>query len=160
MKARPPLSIDAALSRIAGQLPGAWAEMGAIVDRAEHTVRAWGDHHKPDVIPLPLAVALDVAFRKAGGIGAPLRDTYDAMLDAAMAEQFGDQIELAKATAHAIKEVGEAEHALILASLPDATDDMIAAAEREAEQGLVALNTAAATVKRLRRRRRPQSQPP
>lgn len=161
-KLRAPLSIDAALARIAGLLPGAWGEMATIAARAEHTVRAWGDPGKPEVLPLPCAVAFDVAYRKAGGIGAPCRDAYDALLDAALAEEFADQIELAHATANAIKEVGQAEHALILASLPGATEETIAAAEREAEEGLVALNTAAASVKRLRRRRRakPPAAPP
>jgi hypothetical protein len=156
------MSIDAALARIAGHLPGAWCEMAAVAGRTEHTVRAWGDPAKADAIPLPCGVALDVAYRKAGGVGAPIRDAYETLLDAAMAEEFGDQIELAYATANAIKEVGQAEHALILASLPGATDETIAAAEREAQEGLVALNTAAATVKRLRRRRRakPPAAPP
>ncbi len=158
-KLRAPLSIDAALARIAGHLPGGWDDMAVAADRQAHTIRAWGDPAKPDSIPLPCAIALDVAYRKAGGHGAPLFDAYEALLDIALAEQFADQIELAHVTAHAIREVGQAEHALILASLPGATDETIAAAEREAEEGLVALNTAAATVKRLRKRRR-RAKPP
>lgn len=153
-KLRPPMSIDAALARIAGHLPGAWGEMAIIAGRQEHTVRAWGDPDKPEVLPLPSAVAFDIAYRRAGGIGAPCRDAYDTLLQAAMTEHFADEIELAHATAHAIKEVGQAESALILAALPGASDETIAAAEREAEEGLVALSTAASTVKRMRQRRR------
>lgn len=160
-KIRPPMSIDAALARIAGQLPGAWADMARVAGRQEHTVRAWGDPDKADTLPLPCAVALDIAYRRAGGVGAPCRDAYDTLLQAAMAEHFADEVELAHATANAIREVGQAESALILAALPGATDDVIAAAEREAEEGLVALSTATATVRRLRaRRRRPDPQPP
>lgn len=161
-KLRAPLSIDAALARIAGHLPGGWADMSVACDRKPHTIRAWGDPDKEEAIPLPCAIALDVAYRKAGGHGAPLFDAYEALLDRALSDQFADQIELAHATAAAIKEVGQAESALIIAALPGATDEQIATAEREAEEGLAALNTAANTVKRLRKRRRakPPAPPP
>lgn len=161
-KLRAPLSIDAALARIAGHLPGGWDDMATAAGRQAHTIRAWGDPAKADAIPLPCAIALDVAYRKAGGHGAPLFDAYEALLDIALAEQFADQIELAHVTAHAIREVGQASHALVIAGLPGATDEDIARAERETEEGLAALNTANNTVKRLRkrRRRRPSSQPP
>lgn len=162
-KQRAPLSIDAALARIAGHMPGSWGDMAKAADRSEHTIRAWGDPSKSDAIPLPCAIALDVAFRKAGGVGAPIRDAYDALLDVAMADAFGDEIELARATAHAIKETGDAHHALIIAALPGATDEDLATAERESQEGLAALTSATATVKRLRRRRkshRPAVQPP
>jgi hypothetical protein len=161
-KLRAPLSIDAALARIAGHLPGGWDDMAKAAGRQAHTIRAWGDPEKPDAIPLPCAIALDVAFRSAGGHGAPLFDAYEALLDQALSDQFADQHELAHVTANAIKEVGQAESALIIAALPGATDEQIAAAEREAEEGLAALNTAANTVKRLRKKRRtkPATAPP
>jgi hypothetical protein len=161
-KLRAPMSIDAALARVAGHLAGSWADMAVIADRKEHTVRAWGDPDKPEAIPLPCAIALDVAYRKAGGIGAPLRDAYDTLLDAAMAEEFGDQIELAHATAHAIREAGEAHSALVEFALPGASDEAGIVAERQTDEALVALQSAAATVKRLRRRRRaiPPAAPP
>ena len=132
-KVRPPLSVDAALGRISGQLPGAWAEMAKLVDRAESTVRAWGDHEKPDQIPLPCAITLDIAFQRAGGEGRPLFETYALQLDVARENAFAGEIEIARRACLLIREGSQAQEALVLASLPSATARCRANAVRELE---------------------------
>ena len=64
---RPPLSIDAGLARIAGQLPDGWAGMAQAVERSESLVRAWGQPGRRERIPLEEAIRLDLAYRAAGG---------------------------------------------------------------------------------------------
>lgn len=130
---RPPLSIDGALGRIAGQLPGAWAEMAMVVDRHESTVRRWGDHDAAEQIPLPSAIALDIAFQRAGGDGRPLFETYALQLQVAREHAFADEIELARRACLLIREGAQAQEALVLASLPSACDRDRTNAIRELE---------------------------
>ena len=119
-KVRPPLTIDAALARIAGQLPDGWREMAATVDRHESTVRAWGDHDKPDHIPFPAAIALDIAFVRAGGEGRPLFEVYALLVDVAREQAFASEIELMKRACVLIREGAQAQEAMVLAAIPAA----------------------------------------
>lgn len=132
-KLRPPLSIDGALGRIAGQLPGAWAEMAKLVDRHQSTVRRWGDHDAEEQIPLPAAIILDIAYQRAGGDGTPLFDTYALQVQVAKEQAFSSQLELARRACTLIKEGAEAEEAMVLASLPSATELDRVKAVRELE---------------------------
>lgn len=120
-KQRPPLSIDGALGRIAGQLPGAWADMAAIVERHESTVRRWGDHDAREEIPVSAAIALDIAHQRAGGEGFPLFETYAMQLQVAREQAFASEIELARRACIFIREGAEAQEAMVLATLPAAT---------------------------------------
>lgn len=147
-KPRPPLSIDAALARIAGQLPGEWAEMGLIVDRHEGTVRRWGDHDKPEAIPLPCAIALDIAFQRAGGDGRPLFETYALQLAVAREQAFANEIELARQACVFIREGAQAGEAMILASLPSATAQDRTHAVRELEDVARVVTSAIALLSR------------
>lgn len=153
-KLKPPASIEAAIARIAGQLPGGHAEAASIVARTPSTVYAWGDTDREESIPLNCAIALDIAFQKAGGVGSPIRDAYEVILEGARAEEFADQVELARATAELIRENGDAESALILAALPGADDAELLKAQHEAEQSLTVATRVVALVKRLRGRGR------
>lgn len=121
-KARAPLSIDAALARIAGHLPGGYTAMAGIVGRAVRTVRNWGDPDTAEHIPLDCAISLDLAFIAAGGDCAPLFETYQLLLDLAQMERFSSNIALGKHAAQVIREGGEAHSALLLATLPGATE--------------------------------------
>jgi hypothetical protein len=132
-KVRPPLSIDGALARIAGTLPGEWTELAAIAGRAESTVRRWGDHDQPEQIPLPIAIALDIAHERAGGVGRPLFETYALQLEVAREQAFASEIELARRTCVVIRESGQAHEAMVLATLPSATDRDRENAVRELE---------------------------
>lgn len=132
-KVRPPLSIDGALGRIAGQLPGAWTEMAQTVGRHESTVRRWGDHDASEQIPLPAAIALDIAYQRAGGDGRPLFETYALQVQVAREQAFSDELELVRRACALIREGAQAEEAMVLASLPSATDVDRAKAIRELE---------------------------
>lgn len=120
-KPRAPLSIDAALSRIAGFLPGGWSDMATTTGRAERTVRNWGDPDTAEQIPLDCAIALDLAYIGAGGDCAPLYECYSLKLELAQIERFACNIQLARHTADVIREGGEAHSALVRATLPGAT---------------------------------------
>lgn len=135
-KRRVPLSLDAALARIAGQLPGGWVEMATHAQRQERTVRNWGDPDTAESIPMSCAIALDVAFQGSGGEGAPIFECYALQLELACINRFADAHALGRHTAAVIRECGEAGAALVAASQPDATDADRRAAAREIEEAL------------------------
>ncbi|MDG6079777.1 hypothetical protein E3U23_11310 [Erythrobacter litoralis] len=120
MKPRAPLSTDQALARIAGQLPGSYAEMAERTGRSESHVRKWGDPDCREMIPLDHAITLDLAFQEAGGNGCPLHDSYTARLEVAAAAKFAEQFTLLTHAEGLSKEAGEALHALLRACQPDA----------------------------------------
>lgn len=127
------MSIDGALARIAGTLPGEWSELAAIAGRSESTVRKWGDHDQPEQIPLPIAIRLDIAHERAGGTGRPLFETYALQLDVAREEAFASEIELAHRTCVVIRESSQAQEAMVLAALPSANERDRENAVRELE---------------------------
>ena len=135
-KARAPLSIDAALARIAGHLPGGYAEMAMLTCRAIRTVRNWGDPDTAESIPFDCAIRLDTAYIAAGGDCAPLFEAYQIQLELAQMERFACNIALARHTAEVIREGGEAHSALVRATLPDATRADRAQAQRECAEAL------------------------
>lgn len=130
-KRRAPLSIDTALARVAGLLPGGWSEMAQLTGYAERTVRAWGDVDREEQVNLPMAIKLDIAFQAAGGIGAPLYEAYGDMVRVAAAEAFGDKQQLLRAAMDFMQENGEAELALLEATRPDAGPAELAAAQKQ-----------------------------
>lgn len=136
-KRRAPLTFDNALANIAGKI--GWAEMAKVVDQSERTVRDWGDPDTGRGCPIAAALKLDLAYQAAGGIGAPMHETYSLMLEDAHAERFADKVALALRTSAVIREVGEAGEALVLAALPGSTDADLATALREVEEGISAL---------------------
>lgn len=141
-KLRAPASIDAALARIAGQLPDGWAAMAAVARRAPRTVRNWGDPDTPEQIPLDAAIALDLAYQAAGGIGAPLYETYTMQLELPASERFASRHQLARLAAEYIRESGEAGAALVNAAQPGADHLEFRAAEREVLEALTVLQRA------------------
>lgn len=148
-KVRAPLSLDRALARIAGQLPGGWGEMAAVVNRSERQVRAWGEPDKDDgSIPMRGAIALDLAFQGAGGEGAPIHDVYALLLESGRSQAFSDQLDLARVAATAIRENGEAACAQIRCTMPGASERDIGIAIKETEE---AIEAATATLAVLRR---------
>lgn len=147
-KVRAPLTLDRALARIAGQLSGGWLEMGKIVDRSERQVRSWGDPDSPDVIHMPAAIKLDIAFQAAGGQGAPIHDVYALLLQTGRSEAFADQIDLAFQASIAIREQAEAACAQIRCTMPGTEPRDLKTAVRETEE---AIEAATATLAILRR---------
>lgn len=138
-KFRPPLSIDAALSRIAGHLEKGFDEMARIAKREVRTVRNWGDPDTPESIPVECAIALDLAYLAAGGTGAPIFEAYAHQLENAFAAQFADQQQLLRHAQIVAKETGEANAAIIGATQPSATEEDRRVAQTEIAQAIDAL---------------------
>lgn len=137
-KVRPPLHIGQALDRIAGFLPNGWQDMATVcgVDSA-HTVRAWGDPDKPErQLSLERAIALDIAYQRAGGDGRPLFETYALQVEVAREQAFACEVELARRTCAVIRESGQAHEAMVNATLPSATQADREKAIRELEDVL------------------------
>lgn len=132
-KERAPLSLDAALARIAGQLPGSWVQMAEITGYVEGTVRGWGDEARPEKINIPAAIALDLAYQQHGGTDQPIYDSYGLALSLARTEHFADPFCILRLALDVVRESGDAEAALLEAAMPDATG----ADRREAQRQLV-----------------------
>lgn len=135
-KLRAPLSVEQALSRIAGLIPDGYDGMSAIVDRTAGHIRAWGDPDREDQIPIDCAIALDLAYIEAGGEGAPIHEAYTHRLEMAALATFADGIALGRHAADTIRECGEAGEALVLAAQPGATPADRQKAEREVGEAL------------------------
>lgn len=140
-KHRPPLSIDAALARIAGQLQGGWNEMAFATRRSESTVRNWGNPDREEQVPIECAIALDLKYQEAGGIGAPIYEAYTVLLDLAGADRFAGQHQRGQLAAGLIRECSDAEAALVIASQPGATPGDIRDLLREADEAVAKLHT-------------------
>ena len=135
-KHRAPLSIEQALQRIAGQLPGGIEEMARLTDHAPGYIRALGDPDRREKICVEDGIVLDIAFQAAGGIGAPIWEAYSYRLEMAEMSAFADRMSLGLLTAEVIKEGGEAHEALVRASQPGATAADRRAAEKEVGEAL------------------------
>lgn len=134
-KRRAPLSIDTALARIAGTVPGGWAAMATATGYHERTVRGWGDPDRDEKAPLPACVTLGILFRQSGGVGDPLLEAHGDLVGAADAAAFGDKQELHRETMELMRETHEAEIALLVLTQPDAGDAELAVAQKEALEG-------------------------
>lgn len=141
-KPRAPLSVGAALARIAGYIPGDYAEMGRLLGRSESLVRAWGDPQRRERVAIDDAIVLDLAYRTAGGDGAPIYEAYGAKLSADGTLWFAEEIALGRHAATLIRECGEAEAAVVLAAQPGATRRDRERAMREIEEAMAVLSRA------------------
>lgn len=141
-KPRPPLSIDAALARIAGQVPGGWAAMAQSTGYVERTVRKWGDPDDEAEINLTAAIQLDILFQQSGGEGTPIYDAYGLLVGACVAERFVDGFDLLRCAIDVAKETGDAEAALMRLALPEAGPADRLIAQRELLQALDAVKAA------------------
>lgn len=131
-KRRAPLSIDAALARIAGQEGvGGWAGMANAVSYNERTVRAWGDPDRDEQPPLPAMITLGILYRRNGGVGDPLLQAHADMIGAADADAFSDKHELRRESLGFLRETSEANLALLEAAEPDSGDAEAARATKE-----------------------------
>ena len=143
-KPRAPFSFENALTRIAGLID--WPAMMEAISTegravARRTLIDWSDPDNDRCCTVHDAIALDIAYRAAGGDGAPMFETYASLLELAHAERFVDQVELARRTCKVIKEVSEAEAALVQATMPGATAAHRAEALRQVEEGMAALSS-------------------
>ncbi|CAM5279797.1 hypothetical protein [Sphingobium scionense] len=151
---RPPLSLDAALARIAGQLPGDWERMAALTGYQKRTVQKWGafdvasDEGEARDIPMRAAIVLDIEYRRAGGAGRPIYDAYGYLLGVDEEERFADAFDILRHAVDVVREVGQAKAALLEAALPDATDADRRDAQREIIEAIEAMKAALLNLER------------
>jgi hypothetical protein len=138
-KERRPLSVDSALARIAGQVPGSWAQMARTVGYAERTVRKWGDEDADERVNIPAAIALDILFQQHGGSGQPIYEAYGYLIKASVAASFADQFEILRRAVVVATETAQAQSALMRVALPDATDNDRRIAQRELREAIEVL---------------------
>lgn len=154
-KLRQPLTFEHALTRIAGVI--GWDQVSRIAGQAERTVRNWSD---PDTGPsaedmsIGTALRLDVAYRAAGGDGAPMRDCYALRFDTAIGALDPCLDELALRISESAAEDGEAIAAAIRAMLPRASDAELARAVLEVQEAIDAKKSALEALTALRDKRR------
>lgn len=141
-KHRPPLSDDAALARIAGTMRDGWATMATLTGRTARTVRNWGDPDTAESVPFDCMLILDIAFREAGGIGAPLHEAYTAQLGLAGSARFAKPIAIGRILPEVILESSEASAALARIAQPGATRADEKAAIEEVDQAIGKLQQA------------------
>jgi len=96
--------------------------MAKAVDRAERTVRKWGDPDADEKINAEAMVILDTLFEQSGGQGFPLYEAYGQLLNVAVAECFVSQFDLLRSAADLVKETGEAEAAVMRVVLPGSSE--------------------------------------
>lgn len=136
-KLRAPLTIENALVEVASVL--GYERMGEIAGVHARTVRKWADPEASERCSIEVGVAFDIAYQQAGGEGAPIYEAYGLMIEAARAQKFSDAAAIARHALNVMKEAGEAEMALVAASLPSATKACRLAAVREVEEAVGAL---------------------
>lgn len=136
-KLRPALTFHLGLTKIAALL--GWEAMAVVTDQKERTVRNWSDPDTGADVSMEHALMLDLAYRAAGGEGAPLLDTYRLRFDMSASDAEACGRELLIKTAASAKETGEALQALTLAALPGASKAVMARARLEAEEAITAL---------------------
>lgn len=140
-KQRPPLTTGAALDRVAGQLPGGYAELAQRFDLNESYLRAMGDPDRREKICFDAAIAADLIYREAGGAGAPFFETYAWQLDQAGVTRFADEVALARLVGASVRESGEAHAAVIALAQPGADRTTRPSTIREAEEAVAAWNS-------------------
>lgn len=135
---RQPATFERALAQIAGLL--GWDGCAAVLGKSESHVRKLGAPDTEREISLRDAVRLDAAFRRAGGDGAPILETYSLALDlGAPIEPASAQHMLTGASASA-KETGEAIAAAIELSANMQDPKRRLTAIREIEEGIAELS--------------------
>lgn len=137
-KLRQPLTQYRALETVAELL--GWETCAEIVELSLSMTRKLGDPDTGRELKYRDAIRLDVAFRQAGGTGAPFFDCFGARLGIDTAPAPGCSFGLLAASGAAAKESGEALAAAIEAahSTDPATRQR---AIREAEEGVQAFVT-------------------
>lgn len=139
-KERQPATIEDALFRVFGLV--GLERCAELLNREAGYVRSLSDPDSRYRVTVVDALKLDLAFEAAGGQGAPIRDTYNLLYDAARAETFADKAALGRVAIEAMKEGSEAQIALVIASQPGATPADRANAAREVQQALTAFSGA------------------
>jgi hypothetical protein len=131
-KVRAPLTFAQAITRVAGVV--GWPAMAALTGRTERTVRYWSEDDQDGCPTLDQAFALDVAYRAAGGEGAPILESYAAQLDVHIAEIPACREELTTVIGSVAQEVGDAIHHALVVAVPGASPAQVHRAITETEE--------------------------
>lgn len=144
-KERRALTPHRALGRIADLL--GWDGCASVTGKSEWTLRKYSDPDTGRELSLRDAIRLDGAYRRAGGLGAPLFEAYAAALDLGVAGQDIGMADIIAAASFAAKEAGEAVAAALgAAQSDDATTRAMGI--KEASEGLEAMQTLLTTLQR------------
>ncbi len=136
--ARDPLSFEAALDDIVDRI--GQDQVLRIVGRARRTVAHWSNPECDATPPIAAALALDCAWRAAGGAGAPMLDTYRRRFEASAPIVMGIDIgNLPDLTVQVIHESADAKAALVIAMMPGATELQRREASREVSENIAVL---------------------
>lgn len=134
---RDPMSFEFALQAIEKRI-GSDA-VRQIASRAQRTIDDWRHPETPRTPPIETALALDRAWRAAGGAGAPMLDTYRRLFETSAPIVVGiDDGDLPDLTVIAIRESADAHAALLIAMQPQASERDRRAAVREIAEGISA----------------------
>ncbi|WP_156361190.1 hypothetical protein [Sphingomonas sp. Leaf257] len=135
---REPVSFAAALATIEKRVGS--DVVRRIASRAQRTIDDWRHPETPRTPPIETALALDCAWRAAGGAGAPMLETYRRLFEVSAPIVIDiDDGQLPGLTVVAIKETAEAHAALLIALQPQATEHHRREAVREVSEAIAAL---------------------
>ena len=114
-KERHPLTAYRALARIADLI--GWDGCATVAGKSEWTIRKYADPDTEREISLQDSMRLDLAFRRAGGDGAPLFEAYAARMDIELSMDQVTELDFVQASRDAARESGEAlDHAISVAA--------------------------------------------
>lgn len=123
-----------------------WDGIAQIIEKNVWHCRKMSDPDTGREISLRDAARLDAAFQRAGGLGSPLREAFDAMLDL-MADQEANPADLLTAASRAAKEAGEAVAAALIAARRKDCPITRRDAVKEAEEGIASFHTLISALK-------------
>lgn len=138
-KNRRPLTPYRALSRIADML--GWDGCASVIEKSEWTVRKLSDPDTGRNISLQDAIRLDQAYRRAGGLGAPLFEAYASAIDFTDDSPATRRAALVHASSKAAKETGEAIAAALSSAAASDDPAVHARAIAEVEEGMEAFQS-------------------
>jgi len=133
-KLRPPLGVEAAIGRVVAQLPKGYETAGKALGRSARFVRALGEPDRREQLRFTDAIRLDKLFRRNGGSGAPLLESYQLQLGVADLHNLVAAPNIPAAAIDVVREGAEAVAAQIAVTLPGADERTRAAAIRETEE--------------------------
>jgi len=140
-RVRPPSSTEQAINRIVGVI--GWKGIADTLSVTNSAARKKAD---PDCrynrLSFDEALKLDIAYRRAGGDGAPLHEAHALRLSLAEAETTSTNMAIQLAAGAASKEAGEAVSWAIIAAQPGATAYDRERAMREIKEAMDALQVA------------------
>lgn len=139
-KRRTPLTFSSAIAKIGAYL--GYDVAGAACGRSDRSVYAWADPKEECLPTLSQAMALERAYRVAGGEGSPIFEAFGHQIDLAIIAQSSERAALADDYATLARECGEAIATGIAVAQAGSGDREVHAALTEAEHVHTAIGSA------------------